>query len=141
MVGLTDLGDVAWELEQTINLWLRQDQPVTPEMLQLLADEHALFTTWVAYLERGQGTPPDASALVALAGRLRGVEPLPTLAVAQPVEAPGLSQTIELPAPAADDEAPSFVLDLLMLDEPTLAEPELAVPELAELEACRTGCY
>ena len=134
MVGLTDLGDVAWELEQTINLWLRQDQPVTPEMLQLLADEHALFTTWVAYLERGQGTPPDASALVALAGRLRGVEPLPTLAVAQPVEAPGLSQTIELPAPAADDEAPSFVLDLLMLDEPTLAEPELAVPELAELE-------
>ena len=31
MVGLTDMGDAAWALEQTLNMWLRQDMVVTPD--------------------------------------------------------------------------------------------------------------
>ena len=132
MVGLTDLGETAWELEQTINLWLRQDQPVTPELLHLLSEEQALFTIWVTHLESGQGAAPDASALIALAGRLRGVETLPAPEAAKPLEPPVLSQMVELPGPAADDQAPSIVFDLL-LDEPVPVEP--AVIEVAPVEA------
>ncbi|HSG21792.1 MAG TPA: Hpt domain-containing protein, partial [Azonexus sp.] len=131
MVGLTELGETAWELEQTINLWLRQDQPVTPELLHLLREEHALFSQWVAHLESGQGTVPDSAAMIALACHLRGVETLP--AVAKPLEPPAVSQVVELPVPAADDQAPSIVLDLMVFDEPALAEPE--VIELVPAEA------
>ena len=30
MVGLKDLGEAAWSIEQVLNLWLRQEQEVTP---------------------------------------------------------------------------------------------------------------
>ncbi len=120
MVGLKDLGEAAWELEQTYNLWLRQEQPVTPELQGLIDGEHALFSTWVAHLESGQGKAPDPSALVALAARLRGQEPLPLdgplAAPAAPIaEAPAVQ--VELPAPDAADEAPSLVLDLPEIDD------------------------
>ncbi|MBK7898036.1 MAG: hypothetical protein IPJ99_01335 [Betaproteobacteria bacterium] len=36
MVGLKDLGEAAWAIEQTLNLWLRQELPVTPDLLSLL---------------------------------------------------------------------------------------------------------
>jgi len=74
MVGLTDLGEAAWELEQTLNLWLRQDTAVTPDLQRMIEDAHALFSDWVVHLESGDGLAPDPSALVALACRLRGVE-------------------------------------------------------------------
>ena len=48
MVGLTDMGEAAWALEQTLNLWLRQDMTATPELLNLIGDAHQLFSRWVA---------------------------------------------------------------------------------------------
>ena len=125
MVGLTDLGESAWELEQTINLWLRQDQPITPDMLRLLGDERALFTRWVAYLESGQGGAPDPSGVISLARQLRGVETLISPPAAPPVEVPVAAQQVELPVPVAEDEAPSIVLDLLVPEEPIVVEPEV----------------
>ena len=134
MVGLTDLGEAAWELEQTINLWLRQDQPVTPDLMQLLNDEHTLFSAWVSYLESGQGMAPDPAAVIALAGRLRGIEPLPGVIEKPADPTPTLSQTIELPVPVTEDEAPSIVLDLLVREESVLPEPESIEPPVAEAD-------
>ena len=137
MVGLTDLGETAWELEQTINLWLRQDQPVTSDLMQLLNDEHTLFSAWVTYLESAQGVAPDPASVIARASRLRGVEPLPAAVVEKPADqTPTLSQMVELPVPVTEDEAPSVVLDLLVRDEPVLpeAEPESVEPPVAEAD-------
>lgn len=125
MVGLTDLGDAAWELEQTINLWLRQDQAVTPDMLRLLGDERTLFTHWVAYLESGQGGTPDPSALISLARQLRGVETLIYPPVVQSVEVPVVTSQAELLEAVAIDEAPAIVLDLLVPEEPVMAQAEV----------------
>lgn len=133
MVGLTDLGETAWELEQTLNLWLRQDQSVTPDLMGMISDAHRLFSTWVEHLESGDGLVPDTRALVALAARLRGAETPP--AEPSPVAAPAVGATIdstapalrvELPEPATPVDAVSIVLDLPMLDEPA---PELPVVE------------
>ena len=74
MVGLKDLGETAWELEQTLNLWLRQDQEVTPELLGMISDAYDLFSVWVRHLETGDVGVPDPSGLVAIAVRLRGVD-------------------------------------------------------------------
>ncbi|MGB4062657.1 MAG: Hpt domain-containing protein [Azonexus sp.] len=108
MVGLKDLGEAAWEFEQTLNLWLRQDTAVTPDLQRMIEEAHALFAEWVVYLESGQGRAPDPTALVALAARLRGVE----VPVAQPIEA----------APVAVDEP------VILIEEPA----ELLAPELPE---------
>ena len=139
MVGLNDLGEAAWEIEQTLNIWLRQDQWATPELMQMIEDEHALFSAWVRYLESGEGMAPDPSALVALAGRLRGLEPAP-IAVA-PVEAePLVTEQIQLPEPEPESEAEAeaeaevseFGVEQIVVPEPTVAEE---FPEVIEFSA------
>jgi chemosensory pili system protein ChpA (sensor histidine kinase/response regulator) len=166
MVGLTDLGEAAWELEQTLNLWLRQDQWATPELMQLIEGEHSLFSDWVRYLESGQGSAPDPRALVALAAQLRGVETpaaTPLEAPVAPVEMPAVTEEPLVSAGdvpvvefesfellAADDEAeepaaPSefAVIELtlpevgLTLDEGAIAEAEIV--EEPEVEAWSLG--
>ena len=124
MVGLTDLGETAWELEQTINLWLRQDQPLTADMMQLLGDQLALFTLWVADLESGQGTAPDPAPLIALARRLRGVETLtvPAAPVAdKPSAEAAIIPVVELP-PSLVIEAPLIAPDAPAPEAPVRLE-------------------
>jgi chemosensory pili system protein ChpA (sensor histidine kinase/response regulator) len=87
MVGLSELGETAWALEQTLNHWLRQDKAATPELLELIEQGHALFSHWVSYLERQHAQVPDPSALVARAAELRGEIVEPAAEIAPPPEA------------------------------------------------------
>jgi len=165
MVGLTDLGEAAWELEQTFNLWLRQDQWATPELMQLIEGEHSLFSEWVRYLESSQGSAPDPRALVALAAQLRGVEAPAATPVEAPVAPAEMPAVAEEPPVTADDvpvvefesfellaadgepeelEAPAASDDFALIDltlpdaGPTLDEEVIAAPEIveeAEIEA------
>ena len=137
MVGLKDLGDAGWALEQTLNMWLTQELPLSPDLLRMIVDGHALFARWVTALETSAAAP-DPSALVALAERLRGVEAAePTTPVV--VEASSPAQMVELPAAADDDAAPSMVLDLSALTEELPPVEEITpVEEPAPLEALIT---
>ena len=136
MVGLSDLGEAAWELEQTLNLWLRQDQPVTDELMQMVRDEHDLFCRWVAHLETGQGKAPNPLALMALAARLRGVEP----AVA-PTVAPEVVPLEVLPEAEVLPGTPAAEADLLdfELDFPVLDMPEEGIEETVEMAEVAEG--
>ena len=130
MVGLQDLGEVAWALEQTLNLWLRQDTTVTPDLLRMINDAHELFSAWVSYLETGHGAAPDAAALVALAGRLRGVEPV-TEQVAGLVDVP-------TPEPEPEPEPPvSALAEIEPAVEETVVEAVAfeEAPEAPSVEA------
>ena len=71
MVGLKDVGEAAWSIEQTLNLWLQQEREVGPSLLDLLGQAHALFSVWVQHLESNAGHAPDPRPLVALAELLR----------------------------------------------------------------------
>jgi chemosensory pili system protein ChpA (sensor histidine kinase/response regulator) len=53
MVGLMDLGEVAWELEQVMNLWLEQKRPATPALTELIEAAGKAFSAWVAQLRDG----------------------------------------------------------------------------------------
>ncbi|NHC07820.1 hybrid sensor histidine kinase/response regulator [Azonexus fungiphilus] len=140
MVGLVDFGETAWAVEQTLNLWLRQDLAVTPELLALIDAEHALFSAWVEQLASGSGTAPDAGALIALAASLRGQgeaaeAPLPaavpTPVTAEALSAPAQASVAEVAAASVDDGFPEleggFELDLPELaTEPSVAEVQPA---------------
>jgi chemosensory pili system protein ChpA (sensor histidine kinase/response regulator) len=130
MVGLKELGEVAWELEQTLNLWLRQDTTVTPDLQRMIDDAHTLFSTWVSHLENGQGGVPDAGALVALAGRLRGVEPavaVPVVEIEPPVEQ-AAAEVVPVAPPLEVTEAPEPALPLESVVIEAPVEPEEAIP-------------
>ena len=66
MVGLTELGEAAWEVEQVMNRWLEEQQPATPELLDLASLAAAQFASWVK-----DKTPFDAAAIAAAAQRLK----------------------------------------------------------------------
>jgi chemosensory pili system protein ChpA (sensor histidine kinase/response regulator) len=100
MVGLTDLAEVAWQVEDTLNQWLRSDRPPTPEMLDFLDQAVDAFTGWVQVLEAGSRPQVQAEALVAWAQALRGREasPPPKAEAGAPAHAPaaGEDETIAL---------------------------------------------
>ncbi|MBU0753140.1 MAG: Hpt domain-containing protein [Gammaproteobacteria bacterium] len=124
MVGLTDLGEAAWAIEQTLNKWLQQEQAVTPPLLELLEAAHALFNDWVIQLEAGGGTWYDATALIARSEGLRSEAEAP-VAPELPLEPVGTDEEVSLPALVAvsEDAAPSLIE---ALDEiaPLTAEPD-----------------
>jgi len=84
MVGLKDLGEAAWSIEQVLNLWLRQEQEVTPAILDLLAQTYRVFLAWVDHLKTGQGRAPDASGVRDRWGSLSRDNPLFAAGVPHP---------------------------------------------------------
>ncbi len=53
MVGLMDLGEVAWEIEQLMNLWLEEKRLARPALLDLLAAACGSFSAWLQQLGNG----------------------------------------------------------------------------------------
>ncbi|HRH13914.1 MAG TPA: Hpt domain-containing protein [Azonexus sp.] len=128
MVGLVELGETAWALEQTLNMWMRQDKAVTPDLLDLIADAHRLFSRWVEALEQGNQPTPDPRALVALAELLRGDEPrlpVPKEAAIGTVESPTVTADLAIapdwvaePEPTAAFGGEEFLATEFCFDEP-----------------------
>ncbi len=133
MVGLRDLGEVAWAIEQVMNLWLRQEQAPTPQIFEMIEGGQRVFSAWVEHLEDRSIPAPDASALVALAESLRIGGEAPATPAAPP--------PVATPAPAApeeesfDEETATIVLGNFGRDEPEPAPVEvvdaLEMPPLA----------
>ncbi len=72
MVGLSELGDAAWEVERVMNQWLEQKQPASVELLDLATLAHQRFSAWVAQLQRGEPLAVDAEPIAERSARLRG---------------------------------------------------------------------
>ena len=51
MVGLTDLGEVAWSCEQVMNKWLKDERPATAGLIMLITESADSFAAWVATLQ------------------------------------------------------------------------------------------
>src|SRR5206468_9060762 len=68
MVGLMDLGEVAWEVEQVMNRWMQKKWPVSAELLELIERASAAFGGWIAQLREGSLSKEiDAADIVARA--------------------------------------------------------------------------
>ncbi|MGL1832348.1 Hpt domain-containing protein [Rhodocyclaceae bacterium SMB388] len=74
MVGLTELGEAAWSIEQTLNRWLQLELPPSDALMALLSTARPLFADWVEQIASGRGHARDVSSLVAEAERLSGTD-------------------------------------------------------------------
>ncbi|HEU0220327.1 MAG TPA: response regulator [Gallionella sp.] len=76
MVGLTDLGEVAWNVERALNKWLQDNKTATPELLRFITEAEQKFTGWVDALNSQGGVSIEASDLVATARQIEsGAKP------------------------------------------------------------------
>ena len=71
MVGLKDVGEAAWAVEQTLNLWLRQELEVNTPIFNLVDLAHGVFLAWVQFLENRSEKLPDPGGMIAIAESLR----------------------------------------------------------------------
>ena len=158
MVGLRDVGEAAWGIEQTLNRWLQLEWPPTPALHHLVDAARQLFIDWVARLEAGSTEGCDAGAILAEAERLRNAEAPPTepatftTAATAEVEALPLPSGEEtdftelnqaetgeiLPLVAAEEEGPAAdawpAPPLEFEFEPSPSEPEAALSALEGIE-------
>lgn len=126
MVGLNELGETAWAIEQVMNHWLQQEADGTPALMQMLEEAQSVFAAWVARLEQSDVSAPDTAALIARCQRLLSgeaeeltdppvdeiTEDAPELAAA--VEESGGAKVIDFPsAPAMIEIGPLSLTPML----------------------------
>jgi len=100
MVGLMDLGEVAWEIEQVMNKWLEQQRPATPALLELIETASTRFADWVAKLSAGELLGEiDGADIVARARELKSEAPATAAPAPEPAAAPA---SVHEPAPALE---------------------------------------
>src|SRR5581483_8855617 len=104
MVGLTRLGEAAWAVEQTMNLWLHEERPVSPDLLKLIQAAHRYFQDNVARLKNG-GASSDERELVVMAEKVRAGETLSGAPAAAPSVAAPASTAPAVAAPVAPARA------------------------------------
>lgn len=130
MVGLADFGEAAWALEQALNVWLAEQKPMPPGLLQLSREALRAFARWADAIAAGdaQDWTPQAFRQSADAMRLDGS----WLPLALPGSAPLLP--IDEPAPASEkaDEKAGEKVDEERQRVPGFADfPAATMPPLA----------
>jgi chemosensory pili system protein ChpA (sensor histidine kinase/response regulator) len=134
MVGLADLGEVAWQCEQVMNKWLKDEKPATPGLLGFVELAQRSFSGWIESLKAGGDAAIDGTELARRAELLKSGEAAVPVAPLAPVpeEQPQAAQA-EAPA-APPPPAPAGFgfesLDLLPAAAP--AAPEARAPQPAE---------
>jgi chemosensory pili system protein ChpA (sensor histidine kinase/response regulator) len=133
MVGLVELGDLAYFVEKIHNRLLEEDRPVTAAVLALIGAAGRDFRRWVAALAAEGRVQPDAHDLFEA---IRAVEfELPAdreSVLKTPVAAPAAAAAIETPAAPA---APQIEIVALGADEGTDELPVIEPAFLAGIDS------
>lgn len=80
MVGLNNLGEVAWNVERALNSWLQNKKPATVSLLNFIEVAVQSFAGWVEELGKLGGVRVEASALNQAAQQVEnGLEPVFTV--------------------------------------------------------------
>jgi chemosensory pili system protein ChpA (sensor histidine kinase/response regulator) len=131
MVGLTELGELAYDVEKIHNRLLEEDRDVTPAMLELLEVAEANFRQWVGALQDTGDVYADPAALYAAIGRVTAELPAEFDAeAAVPVAAPVLEPELSVAA----DEAPVSETIAFSPSEPEVIALESSEPDVIEFE-------
>ena len=75
MVGLTDLGELAFDVEKILNRLLEDERAVTPTVLAMIDVAERSFRTWVTELREHGRVRPDPEALHAAIRRSKRSSP------------------------------------------------------------------
>ncbi|OGS91366.1 MAG: hypothetical protein A2Z95_08680 [Gallionellales bacterium GWA2_60_18] len=105
MVGLTELGGVAWGVERALNKWLQDNKPASPGLLRFIHRAAQAFAGWVEALAKQGHTGIEADELVAAAQRIENGE--------EPEQAPPAQPVPEV-SPLPEEEAAVTIGDLTL---------------------------
>ncbi|MBC7625003.1 MAG: Hpt domain-containing protein, partial [Aeromicrobium sp.] len=116
MVGLTDLGEVAWNCEQVFNKWLKDEAPASTGLLAFVEHTSKSFSDWVDALKLSSTAQVDGTDIARMAEMLKnGEEPAVVAVTTTDIEAPPPA----LPPPEALVESNLFdALPALFFTEP-----------------------
>src|SRR5687768_4545921 len=74
MVGLNDLGEVAWQCEQVMNKWLKDDRPASAPLMDFIDLAQSSFRGWVHELKESGATRIDGTQIERRADALKSGE-------------------------------------------------------------------
>ncbi len=139
MVGLTDLGEVAWQCEQVMNKWLKDEKPATPGLLAFVELAEKSFSGWIGSLKEGRDTPIDGAEITRRAELLKSGEAAAApLAALEPMPAETVAEAPQAMPEAAGERAPAeaeragFTFESLELQP--AAEEAAAAPAADEFD-------
>jgi chemosensory pili system protein ChpA (sensor histidine kinase/response regulator) len=143
MVGLSELGEVAWAVERAMNKWIASNQPATPDLLELVGDAEVLFQHWVDMLKSGSTTAQiDTAHLLTLADCIEHGKPLPQSAASVAEKAAEPEPAAEPPAaqpepePVAEEEGPVVIGEVSLSPVLFNIASEEALEHAQALRAC-----
>src|SRR5258706_14463946 len=71
MVGINDLGEVAWDREQVLNKRLKVESPATPGLVYFIERSSSAFAGWVDTLKASGTANIDGAEIARLADLLK----------------------------------------------------------------------
>ncbi|HEY7943869.1 MAG TPA: Hpt domain-containing protein [Casimicrobiaceae bacterium] len=126
MVGLSDLGELAYSVEKIHNRLLEEDRPATPAVIALIGVAESSFRRWVDALRRTGRVTPDAGALQAALAKVESEFPDAagsTHGGTPPSRAPAAAPPLAHSAADVAAAAPAAI-EVLELDETPYAEAD-----------------
>jgi chemosensory pili system protein ChpA (sensor histidine kinase/response regulator) len=118
MVGLTELGDLAFDVEKIHNRVLEEDRPVPPALLALVDVAQTSFRQWVDSLRRTGRVKPDTAPLRAALANVEAE--MPSLNASQPAAA--ANEPSPAPALLAQVAPNAPTIEVIELDETPLPD-------------------
>lgn len=126
MVGLTDLGEVAWSCEQVFNKWLKEEKPASESLMYFVDKTSDAFKGWVEKLQTTGTAHIDGTNIAAMAEQLKNDKEL-EMAVTSAAATPVVKEVKHVEAPLiAAGAVASSALAGLALPSLDLSEPEPA---------------
>ncbi len=109
MVGLTDLGEVAWCVERAMNKWLQYNKTAAPSLLNFIRTTIKSFVGWVDTLSKQGAVTIEAEDLIASAQQIEDgldadIQQPAVLTADLPVAGTVPAQNMETPSATAISE-------------------------------------
>lgn len=147
MVGLNELGEVAWSLEQLMNARLAETLPASADLLELIGMARALFRDWVDALRSNTPVTLPVPALLAAVACVAEGRPLASCtppeapaAAEPPATAAGVAPAEEIAVPLSEFGA---IIEVAQPQRHVETELEIAAPEMLDepisIEASETA--
>jgi chemosensory pili system protein ChpA (sensor histidine kinase/response regulator) len=113
MVGLTELGEIAYDVEKVHNRLLEEERAAAPAVIAMIDTALTGFRVWVDTLRRKGRVKPDPKALRLAIAKVDAELP-PMAAPATPISAAAAATPV---APARPAAAPPPAIEVIELDE------------------------
>jgi chemosensory pili system protein ChpA (sensor histidine kinase/response regulator) len=111
MVGLNDLGEVAWNCEQALNKWLKDEKPASPSLMLFIDYTSTAFGEWVGKLQQSGMARIDGAEILRMAELIKNdVMPVATERSLLDFDLPSLDLDLPATGPKDKPELPSLAI-------------------------------